>query len=886
MPASLRTQLEAALRPAYEVERELGGGGMSRVYVAMETGLGRRVVIKVLSPQLTAGISAERFAREIQLSARLQQANIVPVLASGRLPVHDVEEVDGTAARLEDGLPYYTMPFIDGPSLRARLVAGRLPTADAISILRDIARALAFAHEHGVVHRDIKPDNVLLSGETAVVVDFGIAKALSAARGESPSGRKEPPSGEALTERGTSLGTPAYMAPEQVAGEDTMDYRVDIYAWGMLAYEMLAGRHPFAGKSTSQLLAAQIAEVPPALEAADAPPAVSDLVRRCVSKSPGDRPQHATDLLRALDAATPRRLGRGLRYGLLVGFALAALARVTAVLLRPTTYAAGRTVQITASQDLEVDAAISPDGRFVAYAGGPPNLLRIYVRSLASGRSVMVAPDSGPAQRWPRWSPSGSRLLFAQRGGVFDVPALGGETRRLFETDSAFLRANPTAAMSPDGAAIAYGDTLGIELRPMAGGPPRLLVAGAELHSPAWSPDIRRLAYVAGNSQYVNVIGNTAPSAIWTVSLEGGPPVRVTADTYLDTSPVWTPDGRGLFYVSNADGERDVYYIALRPNGTAIGGPTRLTTGLAPYTISLSGDGSQMVYSVLHLRSNIWQAPISSSGMTRSGQATQITRENQRVEGVDLSHDGKSILYDANRFGNADIFRLSLAGGDPVQLTTDSADDFEPVWSPDDRSIAFYSSRTGNRDLYVMDVDGRSVERVTSLPTAERFPTWSPDGRRLAFASTAGGSREDLYVTTRSAAGQWSAPVRLTTFGAAYPRWSPDGRWIAAISRGRLVLVPGDSAGPPVTLVAPPPNATIVFANWGPDPRTVYYQSIDFSTGHWAIWSVPVSGGAPRELVGFDKGTGGVAFCTDGRRVFFTISSDDSDIWTMRLVRR
>src|SRR5215831_4451021 len=287
MTASLRTQLEEVLRPAYEVERELGGGGMSRVYVAMETGLGRRVVIKVLSPELTAGISAERFAREIQLSARLQQANIVPVLATGRLPVHDIEEVDGTVAHLAGGLPYYTMPFIDGPSLRARLTAGRLPTADAISILRDVARALAFAHEHGVVHRDIKPENVLLSGETAVVVDFGIAKALVAARDDGPSGRKQHPPGEALTERGTSLGTPAYMAPEQVAGEDTMDYRVDIYAWGMLAYEMLAGRHPFAGKSASQLLAAQIADVPPTLEAGDAPPAVADLVRRCVSKSPG-----------------------------------------------------------------------------------------------------------------------------------------------------------------------------------------------------------------------------------------------------------------------------------------------------------------------------------------------------------------------------------------------------------------------------------------------------------------------------------------------------------------------------------------------------------------------------------------------------------------------
>src|SRR5262249_36440434 len=205
-------------------------------------------------------------------------------------------------------------------------------------------------------------------------------------------------------------------------------------------------------------------------------------------------------------------------------------------------------------------------------------------------------------------------LVVAQRGGVLDVPAVGGQTRRLFETDRTFLRANPTATISPDNTTIAYGDTLGIELRLIAGGPPRLLVPGYDLHSPAWSPDGRRLAYVAGNSQYVNIIGNTAPSAIWTVSLEGRAPLRVTSDKNLDMSPVSTPDGRGLLYVSNADGERDVYHIALRPNGTSIGSPTRLTTGLSPYTISLSADGSQLAYSVLHLRSNIWQALISSSG--------------------------------------------------------------------------------------------------------------------------------------------------------------------------------------------------------------------------------------------------------------------------------
>ncbi|MEO8575462.1 MAG: protein kinase [Gemmatimonadales bacterium] len=283
----LKDRLQSTLGSAYSIERELGGGGMSRVFLARETSLGRNVVVKVLGGDVAAGLSSERFAREVRLAASLQHPNIVPVLTTG----------------VADGIPYYTMPYVKGESLRARMHdLGTLPRRQIISILRDIARALQYAHSEGVIHRDIKPENVLLSGDAAVVTDFGIAKAISLAR-TSGAGEQTMTYDGTITQAGSAVGTPAYMAPEQVAAAE-IDYRADIYAWGLIAYELLASVHPFAGKvNTLQLMSAQLAEKPAPLEsrASDVPPPLADLVMRCLNKEPDDRPASASELLDQLE---------------------------------------------------------------------------------------------------------------------------------------------------------------------------------------------------------------------------------------------------------------------------------------------------------------------------------------------------------------------------------------------------------------------------------------------------------------------------------------------------------------------------------------------------------------------------------------------------------
>jgi serine/threonine-protein kinase len=276
--SELLDRLQSALGPAYRLDRELGGGGMSRVFVAEETALGRQVVVKVLSSDLAKGLSAERFRREILVAAKLHHPHIVPLIAAGEA----------------DGLLYYTMPYIQGESLRARLDRdGTVGVAETLRLVREVADALAFAHRHGVVHRDIKPGNVLLADGHALVADFGVAKAVSQS-GASDTG---------LTTFGMALGTPAYMAPEQAAADPHTDHRADLYSLGVVAYEMLTGRLPFRETTPQRLLAAHVTQAPdPISEVKPAVPAgVAALVMRSLEKHPPDRWRDADELIAAID---------------------------------------------------------------------------------------------------------------------------------------------------------------------------------------------------------------------------------------------------------------------------------------------------------------------------------------------------------------------------------------------------------------------------------------------------------------------------------------------------------------------------------------------------------------------------------------------------------
>jgi Tol biopolymer transport system component len=847
---------------------------MSRVFLVHELALDRKIVVKVLPPELAADLSAERFKREIQLAARLQHPHIVPVLT----------------ASAEAGLLHYAMPYIAGESLRARLAQQHeLPINEVVRILRDVVDALAHAHGEGVVHRDIKPDNILLAGHHALVTDFGVSKAVSTATSDSD-----------LTSAGMALGTPAYMSPEQAAADPSIDQRADIYSVGAVAYELLTGRPPFSGMPPQQVLAAHLSRAPEHVSSqrASVPPALASIVMRCLEKRAADRWQSADDLLSQLEViATPsggmapttrvvspaRRLDwRVVAVAGAIGIAI--LASWWAKRPAPA-QVVGSTVQITNAPGLELDAAISPDGQLVAYAAGPPGRTRVYVRQVAGGAARALTDSALGGARTPRWTPDGQMLTFLVGQSLHSVMALGGASRVLMDA-SGYEFASPT--LSPDGVSIAFADDSAIYVRPVAGGPARLVTRAAYASYLVWSPDGERLAFVTDNAWFIYGLanlGNIAPSSISVVNTGGGEAVRITDVTHLNTSPIWTPNSRAILFVSNLGGGRDIYEQRLTRLGRPSGAPRRLTTGSNAHTISIAADGTRLAYSVLSTRSNLWWAPISNQRATPFSDARAVTDENQVVEGMGVSRDGEWLVYDSNRSGYQHVFRIRTRDGEPEQLTDGPVDDFLPAWSPDGRWIAYHSWRSGNRDVYVMSADGRESRVVTGYPGHEMYPVWSADGRELLFISDRAG-RWELHAIARTGNG-WSEPRQVTRNFGYNGRWSPDGRTIAYVSLvdTTLHLVNADGSGARLLFDGHGLGLTTQQVAFGNRPDVVYFHAVDRDSHH-AFYEVPLRGGPPRLVLAFPdpaRQPRRFEFDTDGKRLFFTLATDESDVWLMEL---
>ncbi len=523
----------------------------------------------------------------------------------------------------------------------------------------------------------------MLSGRHALVMDFGVAKAVSEATGR-----------HQLTTIGVALGTPAYMAPEQAEASDNIDHRADIYAVGAMAYELLAGVPPFAGKSPQMVLVAHVTQAPEpiTMHRSAVPPALSHLVMHCLEKKPADRWQSTEEMMRHLEAlATPSggMTPTGMMTGVAapvarrtpwtaVGFATAvAIAAVGAwISLRggPTPITVGNNRQLNFDAAPDLSPAISPDGRSVAYtstaapaqaasgagsAGSAPRA-QVMVRQISGGRAIQIAGETGGHERYPRWSPDGSEIVFAAGGRIHSVPALGGTPRPAFSAPPEGALGHP--AWSSDGSRLAYRLGTILHVYTVATGEHREIGTG---HWPVWSPAGEWIAYTVGNVNFVSfgrTLGNIAPSAIRVAPAEGGPPVTVVPNEVQNVSPAWLPDGR-LLFVSNRGGGRDVYAVELNGDGTTRGEPVRVTTGLDPHTISVSSDGRTLVYSTLLRRQNVWSIEIPRGAPVSGYDGETVTTGRQVIEGMAVSPDGRSLAFDSNRSGNQDLYIQPLNGG-------------------------------------------------------------------------------------------------------------------------------------------------------------------------------------------------------------------------------
>lgn len=883
MASDLLAQLQEVLGGSYRVDRELGGAGMSRVFLAHEVDLERQVVVKVLPPDLAAGINADRFRREIQLAARLQHPHIVPLLSAGA----------------KGGLLYYTMPFIAGENLRARLSRVReLPIGDATKVLREVADALEYAHEQGVVHRDIKPENILFSGSHALVTDFGVSKALSNATSDTPV-----PGAPALTSLGIALGTPTYMSPEQAAADPNVDHRADIYSLGIVGYELLAGRPPFTGMTQQQILSAQVSAVPDPVTKyrPNIPPALGAAIMRCLEKHPSDRWQTAGELRAQLEtvftpsgatqpvpAASNRSVFRWTQRRVMLAAAGAGVL-VAGVFLSTISFkknevgfTIGATRQLTNLADPVVFPAVSPDGKMVTYIQAHGGKDQIFLRQISGGRAVALT-DSTVDAVWPSWKPDGTAILYTGDGTISTMPPLGGSA-------TALLSRSATAYYgycdwSPNGTTIICSNLVDgalYRLDPNGTNVKRITPQNAEpVHSAAWSPNSKRIAYVSGNIQFVSFggSGNLAASSIWVMSADGGAPVLITDRSHLNMSPVWAPDGDHLLFVSTLGGSRDIYSQAVKGNGAPSGSPVRLTTGLNPHTISLSADGRTLAYSAFNTTSNVWMAPLHGADPIATTAMRQITFGKQTIEELGASADGRWLAYDSNLNGNADIFKMPISGGEPEQLTRDPADDFAPHWSPDGTEIAFHSFRNGNRDIFVVSADGSRTEAVVVNPNQKLIPRWSPDGRSLTYYAYP----DSVFVVSRTATG-WGEPKFLAN--GEGPAFSPDGMRIAFQVATGLSVMP-TKGGTQTRIATAGTCSTSGAFEWSADSRFIYYcASLGRLNG---LNVVPSTGGPSRPLLEFRDPLRQLfrgSLALDSSHIYFTIGSRESDLWVMELNRK
>jgi Tol biopolymer transport system component len=755
--------LKAALADRYSLERELGAGGMATVFLAHDPRHNRKVAIKVMDPDLADRIGAERFLKEIQTTANLQHPHILPLFDSGR--------VEGTV--------FYVMPYVQGESLRRRLEREtQLPVADAIRIATEIAEGLDYAHRQGVIHRDIKPDNVLFHDGRAMVADFGIALASSAGGNGADGGVAT-----RLTREGLSLGTPQYMSPEQISGEHTLGPRCDVYSLGAVLYEMLVGRPPFNAPTIKALLTKVITEdpTPPSRERRTIPEHVEAAVLTALEKLPADRWQTAGEFAKALTGAgVPRR---ATTRGALMPWAIGGAVALAAGVAGWGSLRNGRSVPVSAGPvrfSVEFDSGVqstftpmvrlSPDGKQL-FVTAMVNRREEVLRRTLDRMQMVVIPgagqgDQGTGNSRPFVSPDGRWLAYAKQGRLWKVLVEGGPPVDLASCDWAggSWGRNGRLVYSPS-----YNT--GLWMVSEGGGDERILTKPDTIKEELghWWPQI------LPDGDHVVFTAYRTPleeATIEVLSIRTGERKVLLKGGVFGT---YVPTGHLLYAVGETIRAAPFDLKRLAVTGPAVpvvdSVAMNLTDGAAAFDVSSNGTLAYMPVSSYIIESQVML-------VDRRGHESLALPNSDRYNHPRLSPDGSRIAVDirsATSMGDVWAFQVGGSGG--VRLTAGGGRDFGAEWTPDGRELIFISERP-TFDLYRRASDASRPAEPLVTGVYDRYPgSVSQDGRLLAFTLSVRGGVELWTVNLQGD----PKPSRYLAngFNLAHGALSPDGRWMA-----------------------------------------------------------------------------------------------------------
>ncbi len=915
----------------YEILSTLGKGGMGEVYLARDAKLGRKVALKFLPSDFTS--NRERL-RRFELEARAASALNHPSI----ITIYEIGQVDGRH--------FIATEFIDGQTLRHHILGGPLKPADALNIAEQVVAALVEAHAAGIVHRDIKPDNIMLRRDGLVkLLDFGLAKLSD----RKPIDSEDATLALVKTSTGAVMGTASYMSPEQARGL-VVDARTDIWSLGVVLYEMLSGQAPFQGSTTSDVLVSVLEREPPLLTnlSSEVPETLEWIVTKALTKEREARYQTATELLSDLRRLKQRAVldthrqrspqtsapkaeagqsvhsldsfptepGPGItkassgrmpvvntirewpKRTKLIALVVLLVVAATLIALALQRFARTRTdenanqrvnvvetKQLTFSTALDQFPSLSPDGNSIAYSSDQNGSFEIYVKQLTPGGRDIKLTSDGYQNLQPAWSPDGQRIAYfsQNRGGIWVVPAFGGNPKQLAEFGG-------RPAWSRDGSAIVF----------QSGAPREVGSTRAMAPSTLWtiSPDGGRPrqitqpgaprgghsapAWSPDGKHIVFQTGEYGATSIWQISVAGGE-LRKIADVGSD--PIYAPNGSEI-YLTGVGGESGLSRVKLSPvTGERIGVPEAMAgagSGSAMRTPAISADGKRIAYTVSQTSSNLWSISLSAKS---AGAPVPFTRDTSlRNNFPRFSHDGRKLAFAKARPGTGnDIWLADPDGRNLTQLTTNPANDFKPGWFPQDDRIAFMSDREEkNPTLWSISLATGKEERLANLGEGAAFPALSPDGKQVAFNSSKSGTI-NMWITPLG-----GGDAKQLTFSESdrtgFPSWSPDGQFLAFLaSKGEDGYVMVMPAGGGAPTQLTFEGVSFVYG-WSPDSDKIAFAGE--RNGIWNIYWISRSTKEQKQLTNYTKLSAFVRYpdwSPLGNQIVYEYAETTGNIWLMEL---